>query len=179
MISRLVLGICLLALVAGCASPAKVENMVVIPPESRDPIDLSLKSAVCVNQVTGGKETNPLWTSEVDNPSFRSALTSSLKNHGLAAMAASSCAYDLNANLLGLAQPALGLDMKVTAHVNYEVLHRASDDPYFLKSVSTAYTATVGDAFAGIKRLRLANEGAIRENIEEFIRALLMHNPGP
>jgi hypothetical protein len=177
MISRLVPGYCLLALVAGCASPAEVENMIVIPPEIRDPIDLSLKNAVCVNQVTGGEETNPLWTSEVDNPSFRSALTSSLMNHGLVATETSGCAYDLNANLLGLAQPGFGFDMEVTAHVNYEVLHHASDDPYFLESVSTAYTATVGDAFAGIKRLRLANEGAVKKNIEEFIRALLMHNP--
>jgi hypothetical protein len=177
MISRLVIGSCLLALLAGCASPAEVENMVVSPTESRDPVDLSLKTAVCVNQVTGGEETNPLWTSEVDNPSFRSALTSSLQNYGLLATAESSCAYDLNANLLGLAQPGFGFDMEVTAHVNYEVLRHASDDPYFLKSVTTAYTATVGDAFAAIKRLRLANEGAVRENIEEFVRALLMHNP--
>ena len=118
-----------------------------------------------------------MWTSEVDNPSFRSALTSSLKNHELAAATQSSCAYDLNANMLGLAQPSRGFDLEVTAHVNYEVVHHASDDPYFLKSVNTAYTADVGDAFAAIKRLRLANEGAVRENIEEFIRALLMYNP--
>ena len=79
--------------------------------------------------------------------------------------------------MLGLAQPIMGFDMTVTSHVNYSVLERTSGTPYFLTTVTAPYTATVGDAFAGITRLRLANEGSIRSNIQKFIDELLAHEP--
>jgi hypothetical protein len=37
------------------------------------------------------------------------------------------------------------------------------------KDVNSEYTAKVSDAFAGVERLRLANEGAARENIRQAI----------
>jgi len=35
-----------------------------------------------------------------------------------------------------------------------------------------AVIGIVGDAFAGVKRLRLANEGALRNNIDALVRRL-------
>jgi hypothetical protein len=40
------------------------------------------------------------------------------------------------------------------------------------KNIESEYTAKPGEAFAGIKRLRLANEGAARENIRQAIAAM-------
>ena len=40
------------------------------------------------------------------------------------------------------------------------------------KVVVADYTATMGDSFWGIKRLRLANEGSAKNNIEKLIRSL-------
>ncbi len=135
-----------------------------------------LNNAVCVDRVTGGEETNPLWTSEVDNESFRKALVGSLRDNQLHA-AAGAYEYKLNANLLGLAQPIGGFDLTVTANVNYEVLAAVTAEPYYQTTVTTPYTADFSSAFAAIKRLRLANEGAIKANITKFMNELLLHTP--
>ncbi len=172
----LLVGLAALALSA-CASPAKVENMVVSAAAGAPAANPALIEAICVTKVTGGEKTNPLWTSEVDDAGFRAALEGSLRNHHLAAANASGCRYDLEANMLGLAQPIAGFDIEVTSHVNYSVLERPSGKSYFLTTVTAPYTATVGDAFVGVTRLRLANEGSIRSNIQKFIDELLAYKP--
>ena len=172
----LLVGFAALALSA-CASPAKVENMVVSATAGAPTANPALIEAICVTKVTGGKKTNPLWTSEVDDAGFRAALEGTLRNNRLAAPNADGCRYDLEANLLSLAQPVIGFNMKVTSHVTYRVLERLSGDPYVVTTITAPYTATVGDAFAGVKRLRLANEGSIRTNIQMFVDELLAHEP--
>ena len=164
---------------SACATPARIENMVA--PATADGVapNSVLAQAICVTEVTGGEETNPLWTSEVDDASFRAALETSLRNNRLAASSADDCRYDLEANLLGLAQPSFGFNMEVTSHVNYSVLERPSGDPYYLTTVTAAYTAPFGDAFLGVTRLRLANEGSIRANIRQFIEELAAYDPPP
>ena len=172
----LLVGVAALALSA-CASPAKLENMVTSVTAGGQATPSDLVEAICVAKVTGGKKTNPLWTSEVDDAGFRAALEGSLRNSRLAASNADNCRYDLDATLLDLAQPIIGFHMTVTSNVNYSVLEPRSDNPYFLTTVTAPYTATVGDAFAGVTRLRLANEGSIRSNIQKFIDELLAHEP--
>ena len=65
------------------------------------PADINLSGAICVKTVDGGKTTNPLWVSEVDNASFLIALEASLKNNGLLAETPETCRYDVEVNLLG------------------------------------------------------------------------------
>ena len=165
-------GCCALMLYA-CAEPAKQQNMIATtaPTASGSP----LAGTMCVKNVSGGEETNPLWTSEVDDAAFRGALEASLRGVGLAARSPSDCKLDVNANLLGLAQPVAGFDMEVTANVNYSVLNTGGDSAYFESTVTTPFTANFSDAFAGVTRLRLANEGAIRTNITVFIKRIREH----
>ncbi len=167
-----ILALCGALMVSACAEPAKQENMVVASAASA--AGTPLAETLCVSSVTGGEETNPLWTSEVDNAAFKGALEASLKNAGLAAPA-NACRYDVATNLLGLAQPIAGFDMEVTANANYSVFPSGTQNPYFQSTVATPFTATVSDAFVGVTRLRMANEGAVRANISEFIRRLLEH----
>ena len=47
-------------------------------------------------------------------------------------------------------------------------------DVTFDQKISASYTATFGDAAYGPTRLKLANEGSIRENIRQFIEKLLL-----
>lgn len=129
-----------------------------------------LQHAMCVHSVTGGEETNPMWVSKVDDNGFKTALSGSLDNAGLTAPSG-SCTYQIDVNLLGLSQPSMGLDMTVTSHVNYKVLDQ-SGQPYLLATIDAPYTATVGDAFMGVERLKLANEGAIRTSIQMFFDKL-------
>ena len=61
-----ILGVMLLsALVTGCAEPAKVNEMAAgTRPAASMPANPAIHEAVCVEQVAGGKLTNPLWVSD-------------------------------------------------------------------------------------------------------------------
>ncbi|MEM7506830.1 MAG: hypothetical protein AAF415_08785 [Pseudomonadota bacterium] len=171
---RLPLLACLaIATLSACAEPARVTGMTVSRQAELVPKTSPLANAICVKRVTGGEKTDPLWTSEVDSPSFEQALNLSLANNNL--KGTSTCAFDLNANLLGLAQPTAGFNMTVTSNVNYSLLERQSQAPYFQTTVKTPFTAEFGTAFAGVERLRLANEGSIRANISQFLGELIEH----
>lgn len=162
-----------------CAQKADVGNMV-LGKTSVQAVDGSpLANALCIGAVTGGEATNPMWVSKVDNEGFRGALDGSLRNNGLLASDSKNCRYDVNANLLGLSQPIIGISMTVTSNVNYSVLERPSGDPYFQTTVTKPYSAEFGAAFLGVKRLQIANEGSIRTNIGVFIDQLLSHKPEP
>jgi hypothetical protein len=170
MIRNLLLVLSLLSL-AACASPAERANMSVTPTSLVQPSDPSLVGGIAIGTIDGGQETNPLWTSEVSSEDFRGALSDSLRNHGLLAEGKPP-RYLLNGHLLGLQQPLVGLSMTVSSNVNYELIDAATIEPVHGESVGAKYTAQFSDAFAGIKRLRLANEGAIRENIKEYLDRL-------
>ncbi len=155
-----------------CAAPAAPENMTVEKTAVVAGADPWLLGAVYLDEVRGGEPTNPLWISEVGNEEFRDALARSLRNAGYLNEDAADSALILKAHLLGLSQPIYGFEMEVTAHVNYEVVVKESDSPYLLETVTTAYAADMGDAILGPKRLQVANEGAIRQNIREFLDRL-------
>lgn len=155
-----------------CASPAKMENMLV----SKDQIggvkfDQKLKKEINVDEVKGGDKTNPLWTSEIGNKEFKEALVVTLGYAGLLGDPKDSV-YVLNTNLLNVEQPFLGLNMKVTTVIQYILIERMSGKEIMKEVLTASYTAGLDDSVIGIKRLRLANEGSAQENISMLIDAL-------
>ena len=171
----LVGGLAVTALVTGCATPANSVNMVVRAGDAtaaRSATPEALKAAVAIRDVTGGKETNPMWVSNVGSSDFERALEDSLRSLGMLAANRQSGRYQLVAHLEKLEQPFLGFDMTVTAAVAYTLIERSSGKTVWQKSIATPYTAKVGDAFVGTERLRLANEGSVRQNITQLIGEL-------
>lgn len=131
-----------------------------------------LKENVAIKDVTGGKETNPMWVSNVGSPEFERALEDSLRNAGLLSSNRQAGKFTLTAHLLKLDQPMFGASFTVTATVQYALVERATGKEVLARTVSTPYTAAFSDAFMGAERLKLANEGAIRSNIAALIDAL-------
>jgi len=163
-------------LLGACAAPAERSNMTVSQiPDFGQPADASLIDGIAVGSVDGGQDTNVLGTSQVSNEDFQSALMDSLRNHGLLAEG-SAPRYILYAHLLDVHQPLIGLDMTVTATVNYELADAVNGQPTRETTIATDFTSPFGDAFAADERTRLANEGAIRENIRQFL-VWLSHRP--
>ena len=158
----------------GCASAASSERMTVQAAAIAGvQAPTALHHRVSVGPVSGGHDTNPMWMSKVGNAEFSAALRDSLAAAGFLAEGPDAGAYTLSANLQRLKQPVFGFDMKVTATVDYQLRERASGLPVFESQVVTPYTADMGDAFLGVERLRLANEGAIRSNIQRLIEELV------
>lgn len=121
--------------------------------------------------VTGGQKTNPLWTSEVGNEEFEQALLNSLKAHAM--ISVGEAKYKLVATLEEVKQPFIGFDMTVKSKVRYELTSVENQNVVYNEVVDNEYTAEFGDSFLASKRLQLANEGAIRENILNFIEKII------
>lgn len=157
-----------LAFLFGCASPAKMENMV-YRPSQQTVYDDALKNQVGIESATGGEKTNPLWTSEISTEAFSEAVKQSLQSEGLFS---ENGRYQLEITMLKTQQPMFGLNFTVTTTVNYILTDRASGSVLLDEIVSAPYTATVGDAFIAVQRLRLANEGSGKENIKGLLDKL-------
>jgi len=164
----LIITVCVLA---GCATPAAVDQMAVYLPVTQT--NQIFKNSIGVTAVTGGKETNAMWTSQVSSDSFKRALEQSLENAGMFSKIATGGKYQLTADLTRLDQPMVGFDMTVTSTVRYSLIDTQSRNEVYARVVQIAYTASMSDAFMGSTRLKLANEGAVKANIQALINDLI------
>lgn len=161
----------------GCAQPGNYQRMALSQHEIQTfkeqcPKNSCLKNNLALETVQGGKKTNPMWTSQVDAKSFQQALTASLTNAALSSKDNDKARYLLTANLLRLEQPIFGFNFTVTSHVNYKLLDTRNNKVLFEKTLVTPYTAKLTETFYGPERLKVANEGAIKENIKALVSSL-------
>jgi uncharacterized lipoprotein YbaY len=164
------------AVLGGCAAPANVGGMSAAATPQQRIANTPLRNSVAVRDVTGGKDTNPMWTSQVGNSEFEQALEASLKDAGLLANGKQAGKYTLTAQMEKIDQPFAGFNMTVTATVNYILVDRATGKTVLERRIALPYTATLGAAFAGYERLRLASEGAMKTNIAKIIEELFAMN---
>lgn len=175
---RLMTGVAALAVVAalsGCATPAASDNMTVraaAATDMRQKTPEVLRANIALRDVTGGRETNPMWVSNISSTGLRSALEASLSSVGMLAAGGQAGKFELLAHLANVEQPFAGIDMTVTTTVAYQLVDRASRKTVWEKTIVTPYTAKFGDAIMGFERLRLANEGSVRQNITQLIGEL-------
>ena len=176
-----VLALLAVALLAGCATPARVERMQVDPSLAQRTTAAAspLKGKVAIKDVTGGSETNPAWMSKVSSGDFERALEASLQAAGLLAADRQAGPYALVADMQSLDQPFFGASLTVTATVKYTLIDRASGKAVYERVLATPYTAAFSDAFMAMERLKLANEGAMRANISRLIEDLIALKVSP
>lgn len=155
-------------LVTACSSNTSPGAMTAVPYGQAKP-NPRLAGAMSVGTVAGGQETNPLWTSQVDNESFRQALTNSLRAYGYLAPSADRASYSLDANLMSLDQPFIGFDFDVTSTVNYTLRGQGTERSYPVTAVGTG---RMSDSVAAVIRLKVANERSIKANIEKLLNEL-------
>lgn len=151
----------------GCASGAKVENM--LYKGNQKEYSTKMKDNVALSSVTGGEKTNPAWTSQISDIAFSGAIKESLKKEGLYSEKGK---YNLSVEMIKIDQPIFGFDMTVTTIVKYILTDSSTGAIILNQEVNAPHTATVGDAFAGYERLRLANEGSGQKNIEGLLNLL-------
>lgn len=157
----------LVALVAGCAAPA---DPVAMKPTTVTEIKskAAYRSAIQVVTVEGGKKTNPAWLSKISSEDFKLALEDTLQSVGYHSKTGE---LQLNVKLLAVEQPIAGFNITVTTVVEY-ILKRSDGKTVFSKTITTPYTAAFEEHLLGVTRLKKANEGSVRANIEAFLIAL-------
>jgi hypothetical protein len=152
----------------GCATPASQQAMTIGISDVPTQLNPNLKNGLSVVGVTGGKETSPLWTSQVDNSGFRSALEQSLLAVGYLTSTNNS-KFKVEAELIELKQPFMGLNFDVVSTVKYKISNQIGTEVF---PITATGTATFSDSAIGIERLRIANEKSIKENIKQFIQKI-------
>lgn len=167
---RLILPLLLIASLmvgGGCATATKPESMAVTPSE----IHHQHATSVSVN-VTGGKETSAAGASQIADADIKAAIIQSIRQSKLFETVGPAANYRLDVFLARLSQPKFGFSMTVTLEMNWTLTQADPDQVIWQRGIATTYTAKTGEAFAGVKRLRLATEGAARMNIQEALAAI-------
>jgi len=177
LISQIFLGLALV-LATGCSSATKAKNM------AAGNLTLSKKfNETVAVQTGGGKPTDPMWTSQISDEALAEAISESLKSCGLfsAVVDLNQGDYLLNATIVSLDQPMIGFTMRVGVEIAWSLSPKGTGKPVWEKAIMTRAEKTVGDAFAGVTRLRIATEAAVQKNIgqalTELSRAELQSSP--
>ena len=129
---------------------------------------------VSVNESIGGRNTNPLWTSQVSNASFTEALTNAVADSGVfkTVINGGEADYLLDVTILKYDQPWIGVDFDVSINTKWELANAKTLVPVWSDTFETTYRAKLSDALIGAERLQKANEGSVRTNLREGIRRL-------
>lgn len=152
-----------LALLSGCATasnPAPLAANEFTPQHKH-------AGTVAVS-ATGGSETSSVGASQISNAAIVESIAQTIRQSGLFEQVTPSGAYRLEVQLVRLEQPMFGGTFTVKLEMNWRLLD-AAGNPLWQKAVFSSGTATMGDAFVGVTRLRLANENALRANIRDAL----------
>ena len=150
------------AMLVGCATPATFEGMV---PGS---FDIIQKHPHAVNvKVTGGQETSAMWKTQISNEAFAQALVEAInKTQAFSKVIQGTGAdYLLLVTIFSMEQPTFGGAFTVNLEAGWTLTRADNGVKVWQEAIKSEFTATMGDAFGGATRLRLATEGAARNNI--------------
>ncbi len=129
---------------------------------------------VSISESIGGRETHPLWSSQISNMAFTDALNNALARSGIfqAVIKGGGADYILDITILDYDQPIIGINFDVCMKTKWELTDAKRLVPVWSESFETTYRAKLTDALLGPERLQKANEGSVRTNIKEGIKRL-------
>jgi hypothetical protein len=119
--------------------------------------------------VKGGQETGSMGKPQISNVTFQQALVESITKSQTFSRVVEGTGgdYVLSVILFSVDQPSIGFDFTVKMEAGWTLKRANTGVTVWQEAIRSVYTATTDDAFAGVTRLRLATEGAARNNIAE------------
>lgn len=153
----------------GCASPAERSAMV---PAS---VSVAQKHDASVSvRTSGGSDTGAMDSSNIADPDLKAAIEEGISKHGLfkQIIQGKGADYELSVSIIQLDKPIFGASFTVTLEAGWTVTRLSDRNIVLRKSIRSTHTAGMGDAFAGVTRLRLAVEGAVRSNIQQGLEEI-------
>jgi len=158
--TKVLLSLGLIVAFSGCAQKVQMQNMVVKNTEHvfHSP---EYETQIRVLPIVGERGTN-----SVENREFERALVASLKDANLFSKDGK---YKLKADILELNAPAFGYNVTATMNVRYTLLDNENANIIFTRTIEKSYTTTMDDSYVADERVKLAKEGAAKENISAFL----------
>jgi hypothetical protein len=153
----------------GCASPASQEAMQApaITTTNKHPYSVSVRTA-------GGSETGAMDSSNISNADFKAAIEKSIVESGVfnSVVEGNDSDYQLSVTITQMSKPLFGFSFTVTMEAAWSLVKTSDKSIVMRKAIQSSYTASASDAFVGATRLRLAVEGAARENIKNGLKEI-------
>ena len=148
------------AVIAGCATASKPEAMV---PTTVIAGQHAKTTSVLV---AGGSETSAMGKSQISNEAFQQAIVAGIEKNKTFASTIKGAGgdYQLAVTVVAMDQPSFGFSFTVTMEAAWS-LKKADGTVVLQETIKSEGTAGATDAFAGVERLRMANEAAARNNI--------------
>lgn len=160
------------AAMTGCASQAEKKAMVT------PTLQVAKKSDGTVSVKTaGGAETTSADSTNISDENFKAAIEESISKNRIfkSVVQGRSSDYELLVSITRLEKPVFGLSFTVTLETTWVLVKRSDASIVMKRNITSSHTATFGDATAGVKRMRLAVEGAARKNIESGLLEIGSH----
>ena len=162
--------IAILVILSGCsANPTRSAAM--IPSD----VQTARKYTKSVSiTVSGGEKTDPQGVPRISNEAFQKAITEAIRNSQLfaAVVDGKSADYQLEAVIFSIEQPFFGTDMTADLEVGWTLSEVSTKKILWRKSIQSHYTEPEGGAFLAVERVRLAIEGAAKENIRDALEQI-------
>ena len=125
-------------------------------------------------QTNGGSETSALSSSNISDADLKAAIEDAVVQSKLfkSIVQGAGGDYELSVRVVSLSKPSFGATFTVEMETAWSLTKAADHSVLMRKSVKSSGTATMGDALAGVTRLRLAVENAAKENISQGLKAV-------
>lgn len=153
----------------GCASPASREAMqaISVTPANAHPYSVSVRTA-------GGNETGAMDVPSIADADFKAAIEKSIVQSGVfkSVIEGKGSDYELSVTITQMTKPLFGFSFTVTMEAAWSLVKASDKSVVMRKVIQSSYTASMSDSFAGVTRLRLAVEGAARENIASGLKEI-------
>jgi hypothetical protein len=122
----------------------------------------------------GGQDTSAMGKSQIADADFAKAISDSISNAKTFSQViqGKGADYLLNVTIFNMDQPSFGLSFTVKMEAGWTLRKADTGAVVWQESIKSEHTATTSDAFAGVERLRLANEGAAKDNIAKGLSKL-------
>ncbi len=154
---------------SGCASPVSKKSVVVhsIPGVQEH------QSTVSIN-TQGGSETSALDSSNISDSEFEKAIEESVIANKVFSRVVhgDDSDYLLNVTIVSMSKPLFGSSFTVDMEAAWSFSNPQNEEFLLKKLVTSSHTVTMGEAFYGATRLRLAIEGAVRKNIKSGLKSI-------
>jgi hypothetical protein len=154
------------SLLGGCASAARPEAMstTLAMPMHKSTSDVSVT-------VSGGS------ASEISNDAFAQTVRDSIERSGtFAKVSPSGARYQLKALIGSVDHPSAGVSFTVKTDVSYTLIDTQASKALWTQTIPSEHTAHFGDAVLAATRLRRAEEGAAKANIEQALMQIATLN---
>lgn len=165
------LALAALALGPGCATSAKPDGMV-----ATRAVPVAGAAETVSIRVCGGRPTFPLGRSQISNDGLYEAVARSLWESGLLRPVYDAVGdYHLDVCIASVDQPHWAFPMTVELVTEWALTPRDWSSPLWEDTLHVRHTEPFEREFFGIKRLRLATEGAARETIGTALEQIGRH----